>query len=79
MDKAKSAAKQFCQQLGQYRMPLAWTAINVVDIITGSKSASQGDAVPTPPEKGLKLNIYTFLSCVMLHDKMCYLSLYFIL
>jgi len=35
LDRAKGTAKQFCQQLGQYRMPLAWTAINVIDIIRG--------------------------------------------
>lgn len=67
LDKAKSAAKQFCQQLGQYRMPLAWTAINVVDIITGTKSAGQGEAVPIPPEKGVLLLNYCknmiFLGC----------------
>ena len=52
LDKAKNTAKQFCQQLGQYRMPLAWTAINVIDIITGNKAAGQDPTAP-PPEKGL--------------------------
>ena len=51
LDKAKNTAKQFCQQLGQYRMPLAWTAINVIDIITGNKAAGQEPMAP-PPEKG---------------------------
>ena len=43
LDKAKSAAKQFCQQLGQYRMPLAWTAFRIIDIIKG------GEQEPSSP------------------------------
>lgn len=35
-EKLKLQANFFCQQLGQYRMPFAWTAINVVDIIAGT-------------------------------------------
>ena len=33
LDKASAKAKTFCRQLGQYRMPFAWTAINIIDII----------------------------------------------
>ena len=40
LDKAKSAAKQFCQQLGQYRMPLAWAAFSIIDIITAKQESS---------------------------------------
>ena len=35
LEKHKVSAHYFCQQLGQYRMPFAWTAINVLDIIAG--------------------------------------------
>lgn len=35
LEKHKLSANYFCQQLGQYRMPFAWTAINVLDIIAG--------------------------------------------
>ena len=35
LEKHKVNANYFCQQLGQYRMPFAWTAINVLDIIAG--------------------------------------------
>ena len=35
LEKHKASANFFCQQLGQYRMPFAWTAINVLDIIAG--------------------------------------------
>ena len=52
LDKAKNSAKLFCQQLGQYRMPLAWTAINVVDIISGNKAAGQDPTAPAS-DKGL--------------------------
>ena len=67
LDKHKNAAKGFCQQLGQYRMPLAWTAINVVDIITGTKSAGQGEAVPIPPEKGTFSCIESALYCTIFY------------
>ena len=36
LEKHKLSANYFCQQLGQYRMPFAWTAINVLDIIAGT-------------------------------------------
>ena len=39
LDKAKSNAKVFCRQLGQYRMPFAWAAINVIDLIAGNQSS----------------------------------------
>lgn len=39
MEKHKLQANFFCQQLGQYRMPFAWTAINVLDIIAGNQAA----------------------------------------
>jgi hypothetical protein len=38
LEKHKASANFFCQQLGQYRMPFAWTAINVLDIIAGNQS-----------------------------------------
>ena len=35
LEKYKHAATFFCHQLGGYRMPFAWTAINILDIIAG--------------------------------------------
>ena len=37
LEKFKGAASFFCKQLGKYRMPLAWTAINVLDILAGNQ------------------------------------------
>ena len=37
MEKHKINANFFCQQLGKYRMPFAWTAIGVLDILAGNQ------------------------------------------
>ena len=50
LNRAKSTAKQYCQQLGQYRMPLAWTAITLIDIITSNKVA---ESLSPPPDKSM--------------------------
>ena len=42
LEKHKLSAQYFCQQLGQYRMPFAWTAINVLDIIAGQFTTHRG-------------------------------------
>ena len=42
LDKVTASAKTYCKQLGQYRMPFAWAAINVIDLITGNQSAASG-------------------------------------
>ena len=67
LDKAKASAKQICHQLGQYRMPLAWTAVSIVDIITGSKGAGQ-DSVTSPTDKGV---ILFFDATVMVEPEQC--------
>ena len=38
-EKIRSSAAQYCRQLGQYRMPLAWAPVNIIDIITGNAGA----------------------------------------
>ena len=35
-DKYHSNAVQFCERLGKYRMPFAWTAIYLMNIVTGA-------------------------------------------
>ena len=35
-DKYHSNAIQFCERLGKYRMPFAWTAIYLMNIVTGA-------------------------------------------
>ena len=37
LDKYKSNANFFCQQLRKYHMPFAWTAIGVLDILAGNQ------------------------------------------
>ena len=50
----RNAAVANCGRLGKYRMPFAWTAIHLVDIITGKSttpdvgSVQEKDAASTP-------------------------------
>lgn len=44
-DRLKSNAAQFCERLGKYRMPFAWTAIYLMNIVTGATGGQ--DAVKT--------------------------------
>ncbi|XP_076814693.1 dedicator of cytokinesis protein 7-like isoform X2 [Clavelina lepadiformis] len=37
-DKAKQNAKWFCERLGRYRMPFAWTAIHLMNIVNSAKN-----------------------------------------
>ena len=37
-DKAKSNAIYYCEKLGRYRMPFAWTAIYLTNIVNGASS-----------------------------------------
>ena len=37
-EKYRTNAAQFCDRLGKYRMPFAWTAIYLMNIVTGSGS-----------------------------------------
>ncbi|XP_058034694.1 dedicator of cytokinesis protein 7 isoform X6 [Ahaetulla prasina] len=38
LDKLKSQSEQFCQRLGKYRMPFAWTAIHLMNIVSSAGS-----------------------------------------
>lgn len=38
MEKLKSQSDQFCQRLGKYRMPFAWTAIHLMNIVSSAGS-----------------------------------------
>uniref|UniRef100_A0A674KDX4 Dedicator of cytokinesis protein 7 n=1 Tax=Terrapene triunguis TaxID=2587831 RepID=A0A674KDX4_9SAUR len=38
LEKLKSQAEQFCQRLGKYRMPFAWTAIHLMNIVSSAGS-----------------------------------------
>ena len=37
-EKAASLAKQYCDKLGAYRMPFAWTAIQLMNMVNGANS-----------------------------------------
>ena len=41
----RDAAVANCDRLGKYRMPFAWTAIHLVDIITGKSTTSDVGSV----------------------------------
>lgn len=45
----RTAAVLNCERLGKYRMPFAWTAIHLIDIISGNKDGIDPlAATPTP-------------------------------
>ena len=46
-DKIRTLAVANCERLGKYRMPFAWTAIHLVDIISGK----QANTDPGPPQE----------------------------
>ncbi|XP_052274365.1 dedicator of cytokinesis protein 7-like isoform X2 [Dreissena polymorpha] len=44
-DKYKANAGQFCERLGRYRMPFAWTAIYLMNIVNGAHSMEREASV----------------------------------
>ncbi|XP_060603802.1 dedicator of cytokinesis protein 7-like isoform X2 [Ruditapes philippinarum] len=44
-DKYRSNAAQFCERLGKYRMPFAWTAIYLMNIVNGAHSYERETSV----------------------------------
>lgn len=42
-DKAKSNAADYCERLGKYRMPFAWTAIYLTNIFNGESESAKDD------------------------------------
>ncbi len=49
LEKLRSQSEQFCQRLGRYRMPFAWTAIHLMNIVNSAGSLERD----TEPEMGL--------------------------
>ncbi|XP_078656498.1 dedicator of cytokinesis protein 7-like isoform X9 [Branchiostoma floridae x Branchiostoma belcheri] len=41
-EKIRQTARYFCEKLGAYRMPFAWTAINLMSIVNGAGSLERG-------------------------------------
>ncbi|XP_069088640.1 dedicator of cytokinesis protein 7 isoform X10 [Pleurodeles waltl] len=53
LEKLKGQADQFCQRLGKYRMPFAWTAIHLMNIVSsaGSLERDSGEVEIGPGER----------------------------
>lgn len=43
VDKLRAQSEQFCSRLGRYRMPFAWTAIHLMNIVNSMGTAG-GDS-----------------------------------
>ena len=64
-EKARLNADQFCAKNGAHRMPFAWTAIHLVDVITGASAAEpsiQGDKDQPSPKDGSGRRVSTLLN-----------------
>ena len=76
-EKARQNAEYFCQKLGKYRMPFAWTAIYLMNIVDGASSLER-DTVPQEERRGdsLGLNYHYFLHTLYLSaPNLTYLTL----
>ncbi|XP_018097532.1 dedicator of cytokinesis protein 6 isoform X3 [Xenopus laevis] len=51
VDKLRGQAEQFCSRLGRYRMPFAWTAIHLMNIVS-SVGATERDSDSDSERKG---------------------------
>ncbi|XP_069498126.1 dedicator of cytokinesis protein 7 isoform X9 [Ambystoma mexicanum] len=53
LEKLRCQADQFCQRLGKYRMPFAWTAIHLMNIVSsaGSLERDSGEVEIGPGER----------------------------
>uniref|UniRef100_S4RVQ6 Dedicator of cytokinesis 7 n=1 Tax=Petromyzon marinus TaxID=7757 RepID=S4RVQ6_PETMA len=52
LEKLRSGAELFCQRLGKYRMPFAWTAIHLMNIVNSAGSLERDAADPDNPILG---------------------------
>lgn len=48
----RSAAVSNCDRLGKYRMPFAWTAIHLVDVLSGKPASTDAPAAAAPTATG---------------------------
>ncbi|XP_032821878.1 dedicator of cytokinesis protein 7-like isoform X7 [Petromyzon marinus] len=56
LEKLRSGAELFCQRLGKYRMPFAWTAIHLMNIVNSAGSLERDAADPDNPILERKLS-----------------------
>ncbi|XP_051788649.1 dedicator of cytokinesis protein 7 isoform X6 [Erpetoichthys calabaricus] len=55
LEKLRSQSEQFCQRLGRYRMPFAWTAIHLMNIVNSAGSLERDTTdleIGVPERKG---------------------------
>uniref|UniRef100_A0A3B3SST8 Dedicator of cytokinesis 7 n=1 Tax=Paramormyrops kingsleyae TaxID=1676925 RepID=A0A3B3SST8_9TELE len=54
LEKLRAQSEQFCQRLGRYRMPFAWTAIHLMNIVNSAGSLERDNELemPLPERKG---------------------------
>uniref|UniRef100_A0A803W6P5 Dedicator of cytokinesis 7 n=1 Tax=Ficedula albicollis TaxID=59894 RepID=A0A803W6P5_FICAL len=52
LEKLKGQAEQFCQRLGKYRMPFAWTAIHLMNIVSSAGSLERDSTEVEVERKG---------------------------
>ncbi|XP_078541005.1 dedicator of cytokinesis protein 6 isoform X8 [Lissotriton helveticus] len=52
LEKLRGQAEQFCNRLGRYRMPFAWTAIHLMNIVSSTGSLERGDSDSENERKG---------------------------
>ncbi|XP_064416958.1 dedicator of cytokinesis protein 7 isoform X2 [Latimeria chalumnae] len=52
LEKLRNQAEQFCSRLGRYRMPFAWTAIHLMNIVNSAGSLERDSADSDSERKG---------------------------
>ncbi|XP_039628587.1 dedicator of cytokinesis protein 7-like isoform X6 [Polypterus senegalus] len=52
VEKLRCQAEQYCTRLGKYRMPFAWTAIHLMNIVSSAGSLDRGDSDSESERKG---------------------------
>ncbi|XP_026516345.2 dedicator of cytokinesis protein 6 [Terrapene carolina triunguis] len=52
LEKLRGAAEQFCSRLGRYRMPFAWTAIHLLNIVSTAGSLERDPADAESERRG---------------------------
>lgn len=70
LEKLKSQADQFCQRLGKYRMPFAWTAIHLMNIVSSAGSLERDSTeveISTGGKTVLHKIFLTIIFSVFLH------------
>uniref|UniRef100_A0AAR2KZ84 Dedicator of cytokinesis 7 n=1 Tax=Pygocentrus nattereri TaxID=42514 RepID=A0AAR2KZ84_PYGNA len=79
LEKLRSQSEQFCQRLGRYRMPFAWTAIHLMNIVNSAGSLERD----TELEMGLPgqslYPLLLYLTTLLLSLKITWLSSFLII